>query len=85
MNKEFIVLANGIKDCLESRFQKDMLANDYVYQTLLDLISQYNSGRFSAKKTDIGIAAVKLFDSDTEEDNNLIGDISKLAKLYKRG
>ncbi len=85
MNDGFIKLADSIKIRLESRFSKIQLQNNYVYDTLIELISEYHSGKFRSRKTDIGIAAIKLFDTDNEEDNKLVSDLGKLAMLYKLG
>ena len=85
ISKEFIKLADSIKLRLESRFSKDQLNKIYVYDTLIELISKYHSGTFGACKTDIGIAAVKLFDSNSEENNRLVSDLVKLAQFYKSG
>lgn len=85
MNSEFITLAMSIKRRLEERFSPSLLIKNYVYTTLNELILEYSKGNFSSKKTDIGIAAVKMFDSNSKEDNELVSDISRLAKMYKIG
>ncbi|MCX6127701.1 MAG: hypothetical protein NTX25_01395 [Proteobacteria bacterium] len=85
MTSEFLTLAMSIKHRLEARFSPSLLINNYVYTTLNELILEYQNGNFSSKRTDIGIAAVKMFDSNSNEDNELVSDISRLAKLYKIG
>ena len=85
MNSEFIKLAESIKAKLESRFSQDMLSKMYVYESLLGIIAEFHTGNFSSNKTDIGVAAAKSFDSNSSEDNELMNDIGRLARMYKKG
>lgn len=84
MNSEFITLAMSIKHRLESRFSPSLLKNNYIYTTINELIIEYESGIFYKRNIDIGIAAVKMFDSNSHEDNDLVNDISRLAKMHKK-
>ncbi len=85
MNSEFINLAESIKANLESRFSRDILSKMYVYESLLSIIAEFHTGNFSSKRTDIGVAAAKSFDSNSREDNELLNDIGRLARIYKNG
>jgi hypothetical protein len=85
VNSEFIQLAESIKANLESRFSHDMLSKMYVYESLLGIIAEFHNGNFSSNRSDIGVAAAKSFDSNSREDNELLNDIGRLARMYKKG
>jgi hypothetical protein len=84
MTANFEALANSIKSKLELRFGKDRLKDNYIYKELERITLEWKSGAFTSKKTDIGIAAVKLFDSGLPEDDELVNDLSKLSEMFRQ-
>jgi hypothetical protein len=84
MTTDFEALANSLKSKLELRFGKEKLKDNYIYRELERIILEWKSGKFTSKKTDIGIAAVKLFDSGLPEDDELVNDLCKLATMFRR-
>ena len=83
MKQKFFDLAEEIKKDLEKMYSKEELNDDYIYVNLLSLIEEFKTGQYSSPKTDIGIAAIKLFDTDSPRDKQMTSNISKLARLYK--
>jgi hypothetical protein len=83
MTTNFENLADAIKLKLELRFSAEQLKNNYVYSELKRITAEWKTGKISSK-TDIGTAAVKLFDSGLPEDDELANEISRLAELFRR-
>jgi hypothetical protein len=71
MKQDFVRLAESIRSKMETRFSKEKLRDNYIYRELNRLVAEWETGKFSSNKTDIGIAAVKLFDSASLEDDEL--------------
>ena len=84
MTKNFESLARAIKIKLELRFSKEQLRNNYIYSELERITTEWKTGKLTTSKTDIGIAAVKVFDSGLPEDDELANEICRLAEMFKR-
>ena len=84
MTKDFETLASEIKKKLELRFSKEALQDIYIYNELDRITKAWKQDPTTKKKTDIGVAAVKFFDSGSREDEELAGEISKLARIFNR-
>ena len=84
MTTNFESLANSIKLKLELRFSSEKLKNNYIYAELDRITAEWKSGKFTSLKTDIGTAAVKLFDSGLPEDDELANEICRLAEMFRR-
>ncbi|MBL7542630.1 MAG: hypothetical protein JNL11_02385 [Bdellovibrionaceae bacterium] len=84
MKDKFLAQASAVKQLLEKRFSKEHLSTDYTYNLLNKLITEVETNHFSASKTDIGQAGIKIFDSGSAEDNYLSNALSELASMYRR-
>lgn len=84
MKRSLLEQALKAKALMEERFTPDDLLTDPIYQELLDLIRQYNSGLTSGCRTDIGVAVVRTYDSDRVEDKAFTKAISELAWMHNR-
>lgn len=84
MTTDFETLADSIKSKLELRFGKDQLKDNYISKELERITQEWKSGTFTSKKSDIGIAAVKFFDSGLPGDDELVNDLCKLSEMFRR-
>lgn len=84
MKQKFLIQSIRAKQLLQKRLSKEQLANDYIYNQIDKLVSEVELNRFTSVKTDIGQAAIKIFDSGSPEDNELCEAISDLAETYRR-
>jgi hypothetical protein len=84
MSVNFETLANSLKSQLEQRFGKERLKGDYIYKELERITLEWKTGKFTSNKTDIGVAAVKLFDSGLPEDDELANGLCTLAEMFRR-
>jgi hypothetical protein len=84
MSTNFETLANAIKLKLEFRFSAEQLEDSYIYSELERIMVEWKTGKFTSAKTDIGAAAVKLFDSGLPEDDELANEICRLAEIFRR-
>ena len=84
MKQKFINQSEQVKKLLEVRFTKEQLAQNYIYQQLDKLVSEVETNLFTSNKTDIGQAAIKIYDSGITNDNELCTAICNLADMYHR-
>jgi len=78
---EFLELAKNIRKCLKER-KCNKIENDYIYNELDKLIKIVRENKHPNKprRTDIGIAAVKIFNIT----DKLTQDICELAEKYRK-
>jgi hypothetical protein len=84
MKSEFEALAYDVKNTLESRIRIELLQKDYIYTELNRMIAEWTTGKFTSVETEIGMAAIKTFDSGLSDDRELNSRILKLEKLFNR-
>jgi hypothetical protein len=84
MKVDFVELANAIKKDMESKYTEQELAQDYIYPKLDSLITEWKSGHFSSKDTDIGSYACIRYDSPEPAYERLGYSVIVLSEMYRR-
>lgn len=84
MDKDVGILVNSINLKLKQRLSDEKLKNNYIFNELERIILDWDSEVSIERKSDIGVAAIKIFDSGSLEDNELVNDICKLSEMYRK-
>lgn len=84
MRLEFVNLANQVRRALEKRYSGSDFSDDYLYASICRMVNEVEAGKLASVAPDIGVAAVKLFDSDEPGDVHLRAQIQELSRLYVR-
>ena|SRR3989338_2594786 len=81
--EEFLNLAFKVKQELET-YLSEKAKDDYIYKGVLQLIEEVKVDRYPPKPrdTDIGVAAVKIFDFELVK--YLCHMVCKLSELYRK-
>lgn len=83
MKDEFLGLAQQLLKRLERELPSATLKDDYVYNKIPQLINDVKTWKFSAPKTDIGSAAIRLLDMGVYKEKRMVDDIVRLGELYR--
>ncbi len=84
MRTDFEELATEIKEQLEKKWG-EKARDDYAYREVNRLVDEFNSGKFTAKSSDIGAYAVKMLQfGQGELDEQLSDAMVAIGNLYRR-